>query len=90
MGVFFMFKYNRKDGDIMNQFWQVVASNGVFALLFVWFLKDTMQKNETREIKYQDIIKENQDIISKLTDKFTVIETGICEIKEELKDIKIK
>lgn len=59
-------------------------TQGVFAALFVWLFMDTRKETKERETKYQETIKENQEIINKLTDKFNVVES----IKEDVEDIK--
>lgn len=68
------------EGEVLKYF----LTQGVFAALFVWLLMDTRKDNKEREKGYQDTIKDNQQIINKLTDKFNVVES----IKEDVEDIK--
>lgn len=77
-----------------------VVTNGIFCCLFVWLLTETRkdakfsnERNQIREEKYQstiannqEVIKENQNIISKLTNGFL----DIKEIKEDVEFIKDK
>lgn len=66
---------------------------GAFGLLFVWLFMDTRKESKERERGYQatilenqTIIRENQATISKLTDKFDIVE----DIKEDVEVIKNK
>lgn len=54
-----------------------IATQGVFAALFVWLLWDTRKEARERENKLNNLI-------DKLADKFTVVE----DIKEDLDTIK--
>lgn len=69
-----------------NEILKIIASQGVFAVLFVWLLIDTRKESKTREEKLQEIISKNQTVISELAEKFDVVEN----IQEDVKDIKIK
>lgn len=70
------------DSEIIKYF----ITQGAFAALFVWLLIDTRKDSKQREKGYQDTIKENQSIISKLTEKFNIVE----DIKTDIDDIKNK
>lgn len=65
---------------------KLVATNGAFAVLFVWLLFHTQKENAKREEKYQVTIDKNQDIITELTKKFDVV----TEVKEDVEYIKNK
>lgn len=67
------------DGGLIKYF----ITQGAFAALFVWLLIDTRKDSKEREKGYQDAIKENQSIISKLTEKFNIVE----DIKGDIEDI---
>ncbi|EOU1703534.1 bacteriocin [Clostridium perfringens] len=54
-----------------------IATQGVFAALFVWLLWDTRKEARERENKLNNLI-------DKLADKFTVVE----DIKEDVDTIK--
>lgn len=68
------------DGEIIKY----ALTQSAFAALFVWLLIDTRKDSKEREKGYQDTIKENQTIISKLTEKFNIVEG----IKDDIEDIK--
>lgn len=75
-----------------QQVLNAAASQGLFALLFVSLLFYVLKQNEKREIGYQTTIKDNQGIISRLTDtisvKITGMEDDIKEIKENVGGIR--
>lgn len=73
------------------EFLKLFAGQGAFAVLFVWLFIDTRKENKLREKelketigKNQDIIQENQKIIGKLSENFSVVES----IKDDIEDIK--
>lgn len=76
-----------------NEIMKLVATNGVFATLFVWLLFNTQKRNVERENKLentieknQEIISNNQEIIVELTRKFDILE----DIQEDVEYIKNK
>lgn len=62
-----------------TKFFEMVISQGAFAVLFVWLFMDTRKENKEREGKYQETI-------NKLADKIGVVE----EIREDVQAIKDK
>ena len=62
-----------------NEIIKTIASQGAWALLFVWLLFYVLRENSKRENNYQETI-------NKLADKISIIE----DIKEDVKDIKTK
>ena len=69
-----------------NEFLKTIASQGAWAVLFVWLLIDTRKESKAREEKLQEIIDKNQEVISELAEKFDVVE----DIQADVTDIKIK
>ena len=69
-----------------NEFLKTIASQGAWAVLFVWLLIDTRKESKAREEKLQNIINKNQEVISELAEKFNVVE----DIQEDVSEIKIK
>lgn len=65
---------------------KTIASQGAWAILFIWLLIDTRKESKTREEKLQSIINKNQEVISELAEKFDVVEN----IQQDVTDIKIK
>lgn len=61
----------------MENFWEVIISNGIFACLFVWLLFYQLKDSSNREKKYMSII-------DKLSSQLDVIE----DVKEDVKEIK--
>ncbi len=57
----------------------MVISQGIFAVLFVWLFFDTRKDSKQREEKYINTI-------DKLTDKISIVE----DIKEDVEEIKDK
>lgn len=64
----------------------LIVSQGIFAVLFVYLLLDTKKDSKEREVKYQETISKNQTIISDLADKINIVE----DIKEDVNEIKNK
>lgn len=62
-----------------TKFFEMVISQGAFAVLFVWLFMDTRKENKERESRYQETI-------NKLADKIGVVE----EIREDVQAIKDK
>lgn len=69
-----------------NKLFEVIATNGAWAILFVWLLIDTRKESKAREERLQSIIDKNQEVIGELAEKFDVVEN----IQDDVKDIKIK
>lgn len=69
-----------------NELIKAIASQGAWAILFVWLLIDTRKESKAREEKLQSIINKNQEVISELAEKFDVVEN----IQQDVTDIKIK
>ena len=57
-----------------NELIKTIASQGAWAILFIWLLIDTRKESKTREEKLQNIINKNQEVISELAEKFDVVE----------------
>lgn len=70
------------EGEVIK----LVATNGAFAILFVWLLFNTQRENAKREENYQKTIDKNQIVITELTKKFDVV----TEVKEDVEYIKDK
>lgn len=61
----------------MDEILKAAATQGLWAILFVWLFFYVLRENSTREAKYQDII-------SKLSDKIGIVE----DIKKDVEEIK--
>ncbi|WP_391489251.1 BhlA/UviB family holin-like peptide [Clostridium septicum] len=72
--------------EMENELFKVIATNGAWAILFVWLLIDTRKESKAREERLQSIIDKNQEVIGELAEKFDVVEN----IQDDVKDIKIK
>lgn len=74
-----------------NELFKLAASQGVWAALFVTLLFYVLKQNGQREQKYQEIISEltqKFECIEKFNGKFETLESGITDIKEEIKTLK--
>lgn len=69
-----------------NELIKAIASQGAWAILFVWLLIDTRKESKAREEKLQSIINKNQEVISELAEKFDVIEN----IQQDVTGVSIK
>ena len=73
-----------------SEFFKVIATQGAWAVLFVWLLIDTRKESKNREDKLQGIINKNQEVIQELADKFDVvkhIQDDVIEIKNKLEGV---
>ena len=64
----------------MENFWEVILSNGIFALLFVWLLFYQLKDSSRREKKYIEII----DKLAKELEVVEEIEEDVAEIKNKI------
>lgn len=55
-----------------------IVEYGIFGILFIWLLKDTVKKTDEREKIYTQTIEQNQEIIQNQSKALE----GIAEIKE--------
>lgn len=63
---------------------KTVASQGIWALLFVWMLFKTMKENKLREDKMNETIDGNQLVIQSLAKSLEMVN----EIKKDVEEIK--
>ena len=62
----------------------LIVSQGIFAILFLYLFADTRKESKKREEELQKIIDNNQKIIIETVNKLNVIE----DVKEDVKEIK--
>ncbi|MEG1142601.1 MAG: BhlA/UviB family holin-like peptide [Clostridia bacterium] len=67
-----------------NELLKVATSQGIGALLSVSLLFYILKAQEKRDLNQEERENKYQEIISKLTEKFTIVET----IKKDVEDIK--
>lgn len=63
-----------------NLTFDLILSQGIFAVLFFWLLIDTKKDSKERESKYQDVI-------NNLTDTLIIVNSindNVTDIKKEL------
>lgn len=63
---------------------KLAASQGIWAILSVVLILYILKTQEKRDVKQDDREKNYQDIISKLTDKFNIVE----DVKKDVEGIK--
>lgn len=66
-----------------NEISKIIINYGIFAVLFFYLLMYVLKENGKREAKYQDII-------SNLTEKFALIESGLSGLGRDIGEIKEK
>lgn len=71
-----------------QQVMDLVFKQGIFAVLFVWYFYTSQKKNDERETKYQEVIKENQEVIAEQAKAFTSLSIDVHEIKQILTEDK--
>ncbi|MCY6355392.1 BhlA/UviB family holin-like peptide [Clostridium sp. ZS2-4] len=63
---------------------KVAASQGIWAALSVALIFYILKAQEKRDVRQEERENNYQDIISKLTDKFNIVE----DVKKDVEDIK--
>lgn len=63
---------------------KIASSQGIWAVLSVILIFYILKTQEKRDIRQEEREKNYQDIISKLTDKFNIVE----DVKKDVEDIK--
>lgn len=67
-----------------NELLKIATSQGIWAVLSVVLIVYILKVQEKRDLKQEEREKSYQETISKLTDRFNIIE----DVKEDVKDIK--
>lgn len=69
-------------GEMLN----LAIGQGLGYALFVWLLMYVLKTQEKRDAKQEEREKNYQDLLHKLTEKFSIIEN----IQDDVKEIKTK
>jgi len=69
---------------VESELFKVATSQGVWAALSVVLIFYILKAQEKRDLKQDEREKSYQDIISRLTDKFNIIE----DVKNDVQEIK--
>lgn len=70
-----------------NEIFKMAVNQGIWAALFIVLLFYILKKQEERDKKAEEREGKYQDIISKLTDKFNILEDvkkDVAEVKEKI------
>ncbi|WP_368489412.1 BhlA/UviB family holin-like peptide [Clostridium sp. BJN0013] len=70
-----------------NEIFKLAVNQGIWAALFIVLLFYILKKQEQRDKKAEGRESKYQDIISKLTDKFNILEDvkkDVAEVKEKI------
>ncbi|WP_279146121.1 BhlA/UviB family holin-like peptide [Clostridium tyrobutyricum] len=67
-----------------NEILKLASSQGIWAVLSVVLIFYILKAQEKRDGKQEEREKNYQEIISKLTDKFNIVE----DVKQDVKEIK--
>lgn len=67
-----------------NEILKTALSQGIWAVLSIFLLFYILKAQEKRDMKQEEREKNYQDIITKLTDKFDIVD----EVKKDVEDIK--
>ncbi|WMJ81004.1 BhlA/UviB family holin-like peptide [Clostridium sp. MB40-C1] len=73
---------------MQNEIIKLALNQGIWSVLFVVLLFYILKTQEKRDSLQEKRERKYQEIITELTNKFTAIERGIDDIKEEIKDIR--
>lgn len=63
---------------------KMACQTGIFASLFVYLFFYMLKDSKAREVKYQETINKNQEIINDLAKQFNVMK----DVKEDVEQIK--
>lgn len=69
-----------------NEVFKMAMQQGIWAALFVVLLFYILKKQEERDEKAEERETKYQEIIGKLTDKFSILE----DVKKDIEEVKIK
>ncbi|WP_026883063.1 BhlA/UviB family holin-like peptide [Clostridium akagii] len=69
-----------------NEVFKMAMQQGIWAALFVVLLFYILKKQEERDGKAEERETKYQEIIGKLTDKFSILE----DVKKDIEEVKIK
>lgn len=70
----------------LEQFLKIIFSqNGLFCTLFLGLITFVLYTNNKRELRYQETIEQNQNIILKQAKNFDIVK----EIKDDIDDLKL-
>jgi len=67
-----------------NEILKTALSQGIWAVLSIFLLFYILKAQEKRDMKQEEREKNYQDIITKLTNKFDIVD----EVKKDVEDIK--
>lgn len=70
----------------MDELVRAALSQGLGYALFVWLLMYVLKTQEKRDVKQEERENKYQDLLHKLTEKFSIIEN----IQDDVKEIKSK
>lgn len=68
----------------MEEILKMATGYGIFAALFVYLFFYMLKDSKAREVKYQETIAKNQEVISSLSDKLNIV----ADVKTDVDDIK--
>lgn len=68
-----------------NEIIRYFITQGPFALLFIWLLIYVMRANKEREKDLNGIIQQQNNVLSKFSEKYDLIISELRELKERLK-----
>ncbi|SMC17103.1 BhlA holin family protein [Clostridium acidisoli DSM 12555] len=69
-----------------NEVLKMAMQQGMWAVLFVVLLFYVLKEQEKRDKKAEEREGKYQEIINKLTDKFSILE----DVKKDIEEVKIK
>ncbi|MCM3701415.1 BhlA/UviB family holin-like peptide [Paenibacillus macerans] len=68
-----------------NEIVKYFITQGPFGLLFVWLLLYVMKANKEREKDLNGIIQQQNNVLSKFSEKYDLIISELRELKERFK-----
>jgi hypothetical protein len=66
------------------------GGNGIFFALFLYLFLQSNKESKDREVKYQQVITENQSVIEKFAISYEKISGDVCDIKQSINAIQSK
>lgn len=66
------------------------GGNGIFFALFLYLFLQSNKESKDREVKYQQVISENQSVIEKFAISYEKISYDVSDIRQSINTIKPK
>lgn len=71
-------------GVDLQQVWDMLVQNGIFAVLFGWLFYDTRKESKVREERLMDHIEKQGDALDRITDTMEKMDVRLTYIEQKV------